>query len=82
MLLWVQTRKQFYQLEILSPGSREVLVRGGDWLRNWTPAKLKGMPQNRPLNDASAIPVGRPLVFGWNGHTVITSPVVSVEALN
>lgn len=80
MLLWVRTRKNFYQVDVLSAENRNVLVRGGQWLRNWTPATLKGTRDNRPLDDASAIRIGHPLVLSWNGQTIVTSPVVSVEA--
>ena len=76
MLLWVQTRNNFYQLEVLSAKTRDVLVRGGGWLKNWTPAKVKGV---HPLDDASSIAIGSPLVMSWNGQTIITSPVISVE---
>jgi hypothetical protein len=82
VLLRVQTPREFYLLDILSARNRDVLVRGGSWLKKWTPAKLQRTAENRPLDDASAISIGKPLVLCWHDQTIVTGPVVSVEVQN
>jgi hypothetical protein len=77
--LWVQTRRGFYQFEMASVDTRDVLVRGGRWFNDWTPVKLRGTKRR---NGVGPIPVGLPLVLSWNDQTITTTPVISVEVRN
>ena len=78
-MLLIQTENNFYQLDVLSEENGQVLVRDGYGLKSWTPARLEWARKDNPLEDGSAISIGRPLVLTCHDMVIITSPVMSIK---
>ena len=77
--LVVRTRHSVYDIIVSSPSSGDVLVRGGAYFPDFTPARLAGSTLGGSFIKVRALHVGFRLEFTVGVHFVLTSAVQSVE---
>ena len=76
--LAVQTRNTLYEITILEGRSGEILVRGGHYFPELTPAHLAGATLGGSFCKMRGIYVGFRMEFAANGKRIITTPVQTI----
>ena len=64
-----------YEIVVVSPHSGEVLVRGGQFFPEFTPARLAGASLGGSLLKMRCMYVGFRIEFAEDGRVIVTSPV-------
>jgi len=77
--LTVRTRNSRYELTVLSPGTGEVLVRGGRFFPEFTRVRVSGSSLGGGCLKQRGIYVGFLLEFAHAGQTVRTTRIQAVE---
>jgi len=77
--LVVRTRHSVYEIIVSSPSSGDVLVRGGAFFPDFTPARLAGSTLGGSFVKIRALHVGFRLEFTVGVQFVLTSVVQSIE---
>lgn len=80
--LAVQTANNLYEIVIISGHEGDVLVRGGKFFPELTPANLAGATLGGSFCKMRGIYVGFRMEFMANGKRIITSPVETVAVLS
>jgi len=76
--LEVKTQNSRYEITIIDGPSGEILVRGGPFFPELTPAQLTGATLGGSLCKLRGIYVGFRMELNANGQRTVTSPVESV----
>ena len=76
--LTVQTLNSVYEITVLSPHSGEILVRGGRFFPEWTPAELSGASFGGSFLKLRGVYLGLKIEFLHDGQRVITSRVCHI----
>ena len=79
--LAVQTANNLYEIVIISGHEGDVLVRGGKFFPDLTPANLAGATLGGSFCKMRGIYVGFRIEFMADGKRIITSPVETVAVL-
>ena len=79
--LLVRTRNSLYEITIIEGKSGEVLVRGGQFFLELTPARLAGATMGGCFCKMRGIYVGFRMDINENGQRTVTSPVESIATL-
>ncbi len=79
--LLIRTRNSPYEITILDPHSGEVLVRGGRFFPELTRALLSGASLGGSFLKLHGIYLGFSMELWWDGETVVTSPVETIELI-
>ena len=77
-LLFVATWHSVYRIVVV--GGIEVLVQGGRFFPDLTPADLHGRSAGGHALKPGWIGVGHRMAFRTTGHVIVTSPVVAITA--
>jgi hypothetical protein len=77
----VQTANNLYEVVIISGHEGDVLVRGGKFFPELTPANLSGATLGGSFCKMRGIYVGFRMEFSANGKRIITSPVETIAVL-
>lgn len=77
--LIVRTRYNVYEIIVSAPATGDVLVRGGEYFREFTRARLAGSTMGGSFLKVRSIHVGFRLEFNLGSQFVLTSPVASIE---
>jgi hypothetical protein len=77
----VQTANNLYEIVIISGHEGDVLVRGGKFFAELTPANLAGATLGGSFCKMRGIYVGFRMEFTANGKRIITSPVETIAVL-
>jgi hypothetical protein len=77
----VQTVHNLYEIVIISGHEGDVLVRGGKFFPDLTPANLAGATMGGSFCKMRGIYVGFRMEFTANGKRVVTSPVETIAVL-
>jgi hypothetical protein len=77
----VQTANNLYEVVIISGHEGDVLVRGGKFFPELTPANLAGATLGGSFCKMRGIYVGFRMEFMANGKRIITSPVETIAVL-
>jgi hypothetical protein len=80
--LTVSTRHSTYEIVIVSPADAEVLVRGGAFFPEFTPARLAGSSLGGSFLKLRSIFVGFHIEFAAAPGVVVTSAVRSIEVVS
>lgn len=80
--LVVQTRNSLYEITIIEGRSGEIMVRGGKFFPELTPARLSGATLGGCFCKMRGIYVGFRMEINENGQRTVTSPVESIAALS
>ena len=78
--LTVQTLNSVYEITVLSGHAGEVLVRGGRFFPEWTPAELSGASFGGSFLKLRGVYVGLKIEFLYDGQRIITSRVCHIVA--
>jgi hypothetical protein len=70
-----RTHYSTYEIVVVSPMSGEVMVRGGQFFPEFTPARLAGASLGSSLLKMRSMYVGFRVEFAFDGRVIITSPV-------
>ena len=76
--LTVVTENSTYELTIISASTGEILVRGGRFFPEFTPARLAGSSMGGSFLKIRGIYVGFNLEFNADGRAIVTSRVRSI----
>jgi hypothetical protein len=76
--LRIETLNSTYDVAVMSPQTGEVLVRGGRYFPDWTPAVLLGSSLGSGLLKRHGVHVGLRLEFYWGGRRILTSPICAI----
>jgi hypothetical protein len=76
--LEVRTRNSLYEITIIEGHSGEILVRGGQFFRELTPARLAGATLGGSLCKMRGIYAGFRMEINANGQRTVTTPVESI----
>jgi hypothetical protein len=76
--LVVRTRNTVYELTLIDSASREVLIRGGKFFPERTPARLAGSSLGGSFLKVGGIYTGFGMEVVAGGQTIVTSPVQSI----
>jgi hypothetical protein len=76
--LEVRTRNSLYEITIIDGPSGEILVRGGPFFLELTPAQLAGATLGGAFCKIRGIYAGFRMEINANGQRTVTSPVESV----
>lgn len=79
--LLVRTRHSVYDIIVSSPSTGDVLVRGGEYFPEFTPARLAGSTLGGSFVKIRALHVGFRLEFTLGSHFVLTSAVRSIDVI-
>src|ERR1700674_1819101 len=79
--LVVRTLNSLYEITIIEGRSGEVLVRGGQFFLELTPARLAGATMGGCFCKMRGIYVGFRMDINENGQRTVTSPVESIATL-
>jgi hypothetical protein len=79
--LFIQTRNTLYEIIIIDGPSGEVLVRGGQFFPELTPAHLAGATLGGSFCKMRGIYAGFRMEFNANGQRTVTTPVESIGVL-
>ena len=79
--LTVQTRNSLYEITIIEGRSGEILVRGGQFFLELTPARLAGATLGGCFCKMRGIYVGFRMEINANGQRTVTTPVESIGVL-
>jgi hypothetical protein len=74
----VRTRHSVYEIVLLSPGSAEIMVRGGEFFPEFTRARLAGCTLGGSFLKLRSIHVGFHMEFALGEGVIITSPVKTI----
>jgi hypothetical protein len=77
--LAVRTRNSLYQITVLSPRTGEILVRGGQFYRSPTKARLAGASLGGSFLKQRSIYVGFCMELQDEGLTIVTTAVHSIR---
>jgi hypothetical protein len=77
----VETRNSVYEITTIDGGSREILVRGGTFFPDRTPARLSGSSLGGSFLKIGGIYVGFNMEFVSEGRTIVTSTVQSIRII-
>jgi len=78
--LLVQTENSRYEITIISAGTGEVLVRGGRFFPESTPARLAGSSLGGSFLKVRGVYVGFNMEFHVETRSIVTSRVRSIES--
>jgi hypothetical protein len=76
--LAVRTRNSLYEITIIEGRSGEILVRGGQFFQELTPARLAGATLGGCFCKMRGIYVGFRMEINANGERTVTTPVESI----
>jgi hypothetical protein len=79
--LAIRTSNSHYEITIIEGRSGEVLVRGGPFFPELTPARLAGATLGGSFCKLRGIYVGFRMEINANGQRIITTPVESIEVV-
>jgi len=79
--LVVQTRNSLYEITIIEGRSGEILVRGGQFFPELTPARLAGATLGGSFCKMRGIYTGFRMEINANGQRTVTTPVESIGVL-
>ena len=79
--LAVRTRNSLYEITIIEGRSGEILVRGGQFFLELTPARLAGATLGGCFCKMRGIYVGFRMEINANGQRTVTTPVESIGVL-
>jgi hypothetical protein len=79
--LAVRTRNSLYEITIIEGRSGEILVRGGQFFQELTPARLAGATLGGCFCKMRGIYVGFRMEINANGERTVTTPVESIGIL-
>jgi len=79
--LEVRTRNSLYEMTIIDGLSGEILVRGGPFFPELTPANLQGATLGGSICRLRGIYEGFLMEINVNGQRLVTTPVESIEVL-
>jgi hypothetical protein len=74
----VQTRNSVYEITVIDGSSREILVRGGQFFPERTPARLAGSSMGGSFLKIGGIYVGFHMEIVDDNRTIITSCVQTI----
>jgi hypothetical protein len=77
--LTVRTHHSTYEIVIVSPATAEILVRGGEFFPEFTPARLAGSSLGGSFLKVRSVHVGFRLELGVGRGFVLTSPVAAIS---
>ena len=77
--LEVRTRNSLYEITIIDGLSGEILVRGGSFFPELTPANLQGATLGGSICKLRGIYEGFLMEINVNGQRLVTTPVESIE---
>ena len=80
--LLVQTWNSTYEITIIEGQCGEILVRGGQFFQELTPARLAGATLGGCFCKMRGIYVGFRMEINDRNQRLVTSPVVSISALS
>jgi hypothetical protein len=75
----VRTQRTVYEMVVLNGSTGEVLVRGGDYFREFKRARVTGSTRGGSAVRLRTIEVGARLELHVDGHRVITSTIQSLS---
>jgi hypothetical protein len=75
----VETCNSVYEIVVINHRSREILIRGGKFFTQGTPALLAGSSQSGGFLKTGALQVGLNIEIIADGATVVTSIAQSIE---
>jgi hypothetical protein len=79
--LVIQTRNTLYEITVIDGPSGEILVRGGQFFPELTPARLAGATLGGSFCKMRGIYAGFRMEFNANGRRTVTTPVESIGVL-
>jgi hypothetical protein len=79
--LVIQTRNSMYEITIIDGRSGEILVRGGQFFPELTPARLAGATLGGSFCKMRGIYTGFRMEITANGQRTVTTPVESIGIL-
>ena len=79
--LVIQTRNSLYEIIIIDGRSGEILVRGGQFFPELTPARLAGATLGGSFCKMRGIYTGFRMEINANGQRTVTTPVESIGVL-
>ena len=77
--LIVNTRHSVYEVIATAAGAAEVLVRGGSFFPEFTPARLSGCSLGGSFLKLRSVHVGFCMEFALDKRVIVTSPVRSIS---
>jgi hypothetical protein len=77
--VFVRTRNSLYEIIVSSPGSGDVLVRGGEFFPEFTTARVAGATLGGSFLKLRSIHIGFRLEFTLGQRFVLTSPVETID---
>lgn len=77
--LSIQTRNSTYEIVVTSPGTGQVLVRGGAHFPSFTPARLCGSSAGGCVLKRGGVYPGFRLELEADGRRILTSSVESID---
>ena len=75
----VQTKNTLYEITIIDGPNREVLIRGGKFFPDRTPARLAGSSLGGSFLKVGGIYAGFNMEVLSSGTSIVTSPVQSIR---
>jgi hypothetical protein len=78
----VHTANSLYEIIVISGHDGDVLVRGGKFFPELTPANLAGATMGGSFCKMRGIYVGFRMEFSANGQRIITSPVETIAVMS
>jgi hypothetical protein len=79
--LTIETRHSTYEIVLTSTGSTKVLVRGGVYFPEFTPAQLAGSSLGGSFLKLRSVHVGFCIEFALEQRVIVTSPVRTIRIL-
>ena len=79
--LFIQTRNSSYEIIVIDGQSGEILVRGGQFFPELTPARLAGATLGGSFCKMRGIYAGFRMEINANGKRTVTTPVESIGVL-
>ena len=77
--LTVETRHSIYEIVLVGAGSPDVLVRGGTFFPDFTPARLAGSSLGGSFLKLRSVHLGFCIEFALERRVIITSPVRTIS---
>ena len=77
--LIVETRNSVYEITTIDGVGREILIRGGKFFPESTPARLCGSSLRGSFLKLGGIYAGFSMEILFEGQTIVTSPVQSIR---
>ena len=78
----VQTENNLYEITVISPHTGEILVRGGKFFPEYTPARLAGSSLGGSFLKVRGIYTGFNMELFGDGRTIVTSRVRTIALEN